>query len=57
MPPSDQSGRTGWLTDKFGVNLMVSILRRSHRDAARQGLGRRLLVALFARGARVGGGI
>jgi PhnB protein len=27
MPPSDQSGGTGWLTDKFGVNWMVSILK------------------------------
>ena len=25
MPPSDQSGGVGWLTDKFGVNWMVSI--------------------------------
>ena len=27
MPPTDQSGGVGWLTDKFGVNWMVSILR------------------------------
>jgi PhnB protein len=27
MPPSDQSGGVGWLTDKFGVNWMVSILK------------------------------
>jgi PhnB protein len=25
MPPTDQSGGVGWLTDKFGVNWMVSI--------------------------------
>jgi PhnB protein len=25
MPPSDQSGGVGWLTDKFGINWMVSI--------------------------------
>ena len=27
MPPSDQSGGVGWLTDKFGVNWMVSVLK------------------------------
>lgn len=25
MPPTDQSGGVGWLTDKFGINWMVSI--------------------------------
>jgi len=25
MPPTDQSGGVGWLTDKFGVNWMVRI--------------------------------
>jgi PhnB protein len=25
MPPTDQSGGVGWLTDKFGVNWMVTI--------------------------------
>lgn len=27
VPPTDQSGGVGWLTDKFGVNWMVSILK------------------------------
>jgi PhnB protein len=27
MPPTDQSGGVGWLTDKFGINWMVSILK------------------------------
>jgi uncharacterized glyoxalase superfamily protein PhnB len=27
MPPSDQSGGVGWLTDKFEVNWMVSIVK------------------------------
>jgi PhnB protein len=27
MRPSDQSGGTGWLTDRFGVNWMVSFLK------------------------------
>ena len=25
MPPSEQTGGVGWLTDKFGINWMVSI--------------------------------
>ncbi len=25
MPPTEQSGGVGWLTDKFGINWMVSI--------------------------------
>jgi PhnB protein len=27
MPPTDQSGGVGWLTDKFGINWMVTILK------------------------------
>jgi uncharacterized glyoxalase superfamily protein PhnB len=28
MPPAEQSGGVGWLTDKFGINWTVTIEKR-----------------------------